>query len=211
MRIIVFGDSIAYGAWDPEGGWVARLRRFLDKKLMQVGKSETIVYNSSISGDTTDEILERLSTELKTRMATEKGRENYVIIAIGGNDAAYMHEKKDNWVNADKFRNNIVTVINEIRKAGAKPMCIGITPVDQEKVDPCPWATEISYKNNETRKYESIIQEVCEKEGVPFLPIVDSLGENYKELLYDGVHPNAEGHQKIYERVKGFLTANGVI
>ena len=30
--LLVFGDSITYGAWDLEGGWVQRLRSFIDKK-----------------------------------------------------------------------------------------------------------------------------------------------------------------------------------
>ena len=31
-RILIFGDSITYGAWDKEGGWVQRLRKFLDER-----------------------------------------------------------------------------------------------------------------------------------------------------------------------------------
>jgi len=27
VNILVFGDSITYGAWDEEGGWVQRLRK----------------------------------------------------------------------------------------------------------------------------------------------------------------------------------------
>lgn len=27
MRILVFGDSIVYGAWDTEGGWAERLKK----------------------------------------------------------------------------------------------------------------------------------------------------------------------------------------
>ena len=29
QKIFIFGDSIAYGAWDPVGGWVERLRQWL--------------------------------------------------------------------------------------------------------------------------------------------------------------------------------------
>jgi lysophospholipase L1-like esterase len=40
MRLLIFGDSITYGAWDIEGGWAARLRKFLD------GKTLTDLFNS---------------------------------------------------------------------------------------------------------------------------------------------------------------------
>ncbi len=33
-RILVFGPSTTYGAWDIEGGWVQRLRRYLDEKQL---------------------------------------------------------------------------------------------------------------------------------------------------------------------------------
>lgn len=32
-KILVFGDSIAYGKWDSDGGWVARLRKYVDVNL----------------------------------------------------------------------------------------------------------------------------------------------------------------------------------
>ena len=35
MHIIVFGDSITQGYWDPHGGWVQRLRNFLDRKTIK--------------------------------------------------------------------------------------------------------------------------------------------------------------------------------
>ena len=31
-NILIFGDSIVYGARDKKGGWVQRLREFVDEK-----------------------------------------------------------------------------------------------------------------------------------------------------------------------------------
>lgn len=44
-KIIVFGDSIAYGKWDHEGGWVCRLRKYVDN-MYNIGKNGNLqVYN----------------------------------------------------------------------------------------------------------------------------------------------------------------------
>ena len=32
-KILIFGDSICYGKWDKEGGWVTRLRKYIDQNL----------------------------------------------------------------------------------------------------------------------------------------------------------------------------------
>lgn len=34
VQILFFGPSTTYGAWDSEGGYVQRLRKYLDKKVI---------------------------------------------------------------------------------------------------------------------------------------------------------------------------------
>jgi lysophospholipase L1-like esterase len=34
---------------------------------------------------------------------------------------------------------------------------------------------------------------------------------SYESLLYDGLHPNSEGHKKIFETVKNYLVKNKII
>ena len=56
MKILVFGDSIAYGANDYElGGWVNRLRLDFDKKT----DYEIEVFNLGRSGEISEEVLNR--------------------------------------------------------------------------------------------------------------------------------------------------------
>ncbi|MDP3982280.1 MAG: hypothetical protein Q8P70_01915 [bacterium] len=51
------------------------------------------------------------------------------------------------------------------------------------------------------QRYSSVMQEVCQKHGVHFLNIMALNNEDFE----DGLHPNATGHQKIFEQVKDFL------
>ena len=61
QTICIFGDSIAWGASDLEfGGWVARLRNYLETE-----KYDSSIYNCSISGDSTQDLLKRFSNETK--------------------------------------------------------------------------------------------------------------------------------------------------
>ena len=49
QKIFIFGDSIAYGAWDPAGGWVERLRQWLFMTTRGEYNLGTFLYNLSRS------------------------------------------------------------------------------------------------------------------------------------------------------------------
>ncbi|MBU4000173.1 SGNH/GDSL hydrolase family protein, partial [Patescibacteria group bacterium] len=85
-QILVFGDSIAYGAWDKEGGWVERLKVFTNRKAISSGlEFYCAVYNLAIDGDYTRTLLKRLESETKQR--ADVGQETIFVFAIGKNDA----------------------------------------------------------------------------------------------------------------------------
>src|SRR3972149_1795612 len=82
--ICVFGDSVAWGAWDLEkGGWVSRL--WFDTAKRE-GDDYVEIYNCSISGGTTNTILERFENEAKIRNA------DALIFQTGGNDTSYENK-----------------------------------------------------------------------------------------------------------------------
>src|SRR3989344_9665433 len=97
--ICIFGDSTAWGAWDMEkGGWVNRLWFHVGKRE---GDEYIEVYNCSVSGGTTDTILERFESEAKIRNATT------IIFQTGGNDASYRATPDNFLVSAEKFKQNV--------------------------------------------------------------------------------------------------------
>lgn len=196
--ICVFGDSTAWGAWDLEkGGWVNRLWLFLAEK-----DSDTNLYNLSISGGTTETILARFENEAKIREA------DTLIFQTGGNDAAYEHAPDNYQVPPDKFKKNIEKIIQKAGKITDKIVFIGFKNVDESKTKPVPWHDGLYYTNENIQKYNKIMGMVCAEQKVLFLDIFGLLNNTN---LNDGVHPNAEGHQKIFEKVKNFLTANNLI
>jgi len=209
-KILVFGDSISYGAWDKEGGWVQRLRKFLDEKHLLEPEFYYMTYNLGVSGDTTKELLERFEFETKPRL--NEIEDIILMFSIGINDSLFVNKDNKFLISQEIFQQNIEKLITLAKKYSKKIIFLGLNPVDQSKVDPLPWRTEVSYKEENVEKYNEILKSVCNENEIHFIEILEKLkSTNYKELLYDGVHPNSEGHKKIFEIVKDYLIKNNII
>ena len=208
-RILVFGDSITYGAWDKKGGWVQRLREFLDEKnLSDLDNADFSVYNLGISGDTTEDLLERFEIETENRMKEDD--EMIFIFAIGINDSQFIDSLNSPKISVVKLQNNFQKFINFARKFSQKIIFVGLTSVDEAKT--MPWDKDKSYKNEYIQKYNQIIKSVCAENKIYFIEIFNEFQKtDYKKLLEDGLHPNSEGHQKIFEIVKDFLEEKKII
>ncbi|MCK4782020.1 hypothetical protein KAS79_03830 [Candidatus Parcubacteria bacterium] len=213
-RICVFGDSISYGAWDYEqGGWVQRLRRFLDRKFID-SEDYFVVYNLGIDGDATKDLLKRFEFEAPLRMLRmSENEETIIIFEIGVNDACFVESQKEFMTELEKFEENLQELSHLARSYSLKIVFIGLTPVEEIKVTPLPWSkTGKSYKNEYIRKYNEIIKSVCTENKIYFIEIFEKWIElDYKNLLEDGLHPNSKGHEKIFEIVKDFLIKNKII
>ena len=135
-----------------------------------------------------------------------------MIFAIGINDSQFIRSKNNFNVLADKFQKSIEQFIGFSKKLSLETVFIGLTPVDEQKTNPIPWSIDKSYKNEYIKKYDNIIKSVCEEKQVYF---IDMFGEfnklDYKKLLEDGLHPNSEGHQKIFEIVRKYLAKKGIV
>lgn len=191
MNICIFGDSIVWGACDYEkGGWVERLKSY----LMQ-NKDDVDVYNLGVSGNNTQDLLNRFDTEIDARKseATEM-----IIVAIGINDAQYIKTRENPRVNLKEFEENITTLLGKAREITDRVFFVGLTSVDESKVMPTPWDETKYYENGIIQKYDSVAKEACQKQGVLFISLFDVLSN---QDLEDGLHPNSSGHKKIFDKV----------
>lgn len=201
MRILIFGDSIVWGAWDTEGGWVARLRKTFSEQAIASGfENYHSVYNLGISGNTTRDILNRFEEEAKSRF--EDG-EKCIVFAVGVNDSQFDIETKESLVPTEEFKQNLLRLIGEAEKITPRILFIGLLPVEDEKLNPMPWEPTHGYATDYVRRYEQIIKEVAEGQGVQFIPLLDEfLEKDFKGLLIDGIHPTNEGHSVIAQIVQ---------
>ncbi|MGB4966386.1 MAG: GDSL-type esterase/lipase family protein [Microgenomates group bacterium] len=198
MNILVFGDSIAYGKWDEQGGWVQRLRKYIDKKYNLIDEPKSwLVYNLGIPGDLAVRLPERLTIELSQRFFNE---ETLVIFAIGINDSC-----ANNWMSGkltpdDEFKTAIQQSITIAKQYNCKVCGIGLTPINESK------SKGRLFNNKDVERFEDMLAEVYSQMDIPFLRLFKELNESqFEQLLVDSVHPNSEGHEILFEKVNEFL------
>jgi len=204
--ILVFGDSIGYGRWDAKGGWAEHLRSLYMQKNMVNIDPYFEVYNLSVDGSNSVDLLERLEFEIRQR--TKDKEETKIIVAVGINDSQIGSVG----ISIEKFEKNINLLIKIASKHSSKIVFIGLSPVDELKTNPIPWDKKMFYKNKRIKKYDNIIKSICQKNNIYFIDILDELWRlDYKKMLEDGLHPNSEGHKKIFEIVRDFLIEKGIV
>lgn len=209
VRVLVFGSSVDHGFWGEEGGWVQRLRKDLDRFSME-NEEDYSLYNLSISGDTTKRILDRIENEIQPRKNYE---DLHIYLEIGGlNDSQIELETGENWIPTEEYSENIEKIIEIAQKHAEKTVLFTGRPVDESKVYPMPWKETHGYKNSEAEKYTEILRGKAEAKNLPLVDFQRSIDrEEWKEKLYDGVHPNTEGHRQLHRIAKKRLKEEKLI
>jgi acyl-CoA thioesterase-1 len=176
--LMVYGDSLsaAYGMAD-EQGWVA----LLANKLAESG-SDWQVVNGSVSGETSTGGLARLPAML------ESYEPDLVILELGGNDGL-------RGLPLDILRDNLLTMIREIRSSGAKVILAGI------QIPP-------NYGPRYTVPFFQMFGEIAEQENLPLIPfLIEGIAEHSELMQSDGIHPTAEAQSMILDNVWPILEA----
>ncbi len=200
-NILIFGDSITWGAVDSKGGWAQRIKN---------EQGQNSVYILGISGDNSTQLLKRFEGEALARL--DEDNQTALIIAIGINDSQIEIQNNINKTSAEDFRQNLNQIIKKGRKFAQQIILVGLTPVDEDKVKPMPWKLTHGYTNEQVEKYNNIIEDVAKEQGVTFLEIYKKLREgDYKTLLFDGLHPNDKGHELIHNTVLKELQKQGIL
>lgn len=212
-NIFFFGDSITFGAWDEKGGWVDRVKNDIHKRIIS---SHFAYYHHTfqlgVPADNTTTLLKRFEQEIKPRLLGEEAKNAVIILAIGINDSqTYKDTTKGNSVSYDDFQNNLAHLLRIAQKYAAIIIFVGLTPVDEAKVDFLPWLPGTIFRNTMIKKYNDGIKEFCKTNNLPFVDLFKEWFDgDYKNLLIDGLHPNSDGHEKIYHKLKQALEKNKI-
>ncbi len=188
-RVCVFGASITSGLNDfAEGGWCDLLKRDLLKKGI-------FIFNLGISADDTSDLLKRFEPECKAR------RPEGIIITIGGNDSQFFMDKNDFRIGLKDTCNNFEKLIEIAKKHTNNIIIIGLTKVDEEKINPIFIKEKRKYyKNENLERYDKAISDLAKEHNIKFIPTFDLLDE--KDLSDDGLHPTPAGHRKLFVRIR---------
>ena len=170
--LLILGDSLSAGyGMDREDSWV----NLLNLRLKEYGYSYRIL-NSSISGDTTQGGLSRLSRLL------ERYEPEIVIIELGANDGL-------RGINPDITRENITSMIQQSQRIGARVLLAGI------KLPP-------NYGTAYLEKFESLYPELASKFGTLLVPFfMEGVAMEPDLLQADTIHPNEKGQPVLLDNV----------
>jgi lysophospholipase L1-like esterase len=188
--ILIFGDSIAYGIGDPLlGGWVDLLKRYTWEK-----KPDLNVYNFCIDGNTTRDLLVRLSIQ----SAQTLYQKDAIFIAIGVNDSI-TYKDGTSLMDEDEFRSNLTKLAQQAKEFTQNVYLVGLAQVDESLTSPFPGSrTGKTWSNKRIGEFEKIISEVASEQQLPFIPMFDILKNSD---IFDGLHVNTIGQKKMFDRI----------
>lgn len=202
MNLLFFGDSIVQGMWDEKGGWPSRVKQDIYQEHLESAepyRHYNMVYMRGVSSNTSENLKGRIAEELK--YATEhSSSEVTVVFSIGINDCGISNE--ENKIPKEDYRENLEEIINKSEKYADQIIAVGLNPIDEKRL--LREESADKYTNEEVKSYNDIFGKVCSEKGVKFISIFEELIEDkdWNSKLFDGLHPNSEGHKKIYEIVK---------
>ena len=174
--IIVLGDSLsaAYGM-EISQSWPS----LLQERLSENGYSHR-VFNSSITGDTTQGGLARLPRLL------EKHPPDVVILELGGNDGL-------RGLPIGVTEQNLSSMIKQSQSAGS-----GIILAEM-RIPP-------NYGRSYTEKFNSMYTDLTEQYGIALLPfLLQDIALEPGLMQADGIHPNARAQPLMLEQVWAVL------
>ncbi len=174
-KILVLGDSLSAGyGIDIEKAWVS----LLANKWKADG---TLLINASISGNTSEQGLNRLPALLK------QYKPDHVIIELGGNDGLQGKSIKN-------LQTNLTKMISLVKSAQAKAILFEI------KIPP-------NYGKRYTSAFTQTYHTVSKQTQVVLIPFfLEDIAYNADLMQRDGIHPKAEAQQQISDLVEQQLT-----
>ncbi len=207
MRIFIFGDSIAQGFFDNQGGWAQRLANYFHQKTLKSMNEDNVnwveVHCLGVSGDDAVGIESRIENEIMARRIGEDNLE-LVIIAVGANDS--LLKNNEAVVDVYEFQKRIEKLTEKAKKISENVVLVGLTAVDEILTNPWKFSsTGKQWINVRMNLFEDTIKQCSITHDVSFIPIHDDFLAHLKSgksLLSDGLHPNTDGHVLIYSTIQ---------
>lgn len=199
---IVIGDSITYGIGDFEsGGWATMFKKYI------INKDDSKVCNNYVHvaafpGATSTDILNKIESILKA--FNHKEFTNTIILSIGINDTQEFNGNYKNSI--EQYRTNIEQIAKYVIDKGFNMIILGLTRIESD--EKFLWKPNKYYNNDIISEYDkdlSLIlgydgelKEFCKNNRIKYIPMQEVLK---KEDFIDGLHPNHNGHKKIFEKI----------
>nr|WP_294104795.1 multifunctional acyl-CoA thioesterase I/protease I/lysophospholipase L1 [Providencia sp.] len=167
-KLLILGDSLSAGYRLPaEQAWAS----LLASRWQKLSPPVTVI-NGSISGNTSAQGLERLSTLL------EQHKPNWVLIELGANDGLQG-------LAVEQLETNLQQIIDKIEQSGAKPLLMQI------RIPP-------NYGKRYTSSFERVYSKLAQENNIPLLPFyMETVITKPEWIQQDGIHPTVEAQPSI--------------
>lgn len=187
-NICIFGDSITWGPRLPfRVAWANLLRNHLEKSATNLFR----VYDLGVDMDTTRDVLVRMDVEAMARKPA------IIIFNIGANDSLYRHTQENAETSLQEFEKNMEELINKAKKYTQRILVVGLVKGSDKWTTPLIQSTTGKiYTKERTKIYDRKLKEVAVSMDVLFADVNDILSDDDFD---DGLHPNANGHLKMFE------------
>ncbi|HSN56313.1 MAG TPA: arylesterase [Candidatus Sulfomarinibacteraceae bacterium] len=177
VRIVVLGDSLAAGLGLPA---VEAFPAVVESLLRERGHAVEVV-NAGVSGDTTAGGLARLDWVLQQPA-------DILVVELGGNDALRGQD-------LEATESNLRAIVRRGRAAGARVLLLGMD-------------VPSNYGPDYGSRFAALYERLAEEEKVQLVPgFVREVGSDPTLLQPDGLHPTAEGQQRLAETLLPHLEA----
>lgn len=174
--IVVLGDSISAGyGMEVQQGWVTLLQKRLNQH-----NSHYIVFNESISGDTTAGGMARIN------QALQQHKPEVLILELGANDGLRGLSPKI-------MKANLAEIIRLSQQSDAKVVLLSM------RIPP-------NYGKRYVEMFYNVYPQLAEEMSVTYVPFILKDVALVKELMQaDGLHPNAKAQALIADKVWLYL------
>lgn len=193
---IIIGDSITYGIGDFEtGGYASMFKKYIVDKDTSIVCSN-FVQIAGFPGATSKDILNKIDSILDG--LGDKVFDNVVILSIGVNDVTYFDG--DFKTSKENYRNNMTNIIKKITDKGYELILLGLTRIELDDNG--------YYNNSNIEAYEQDLKIILDNDDTlkelsnKYIEMKDVLS---KDDYIDGLHPNTNGHRKMFERIINYL------
>lgn len=224
-KIFIFGDSILKGVMYSSER--ARYVTYKEDRFACVANNGIEITNYSHMGNQATDGFERMKTNLNKSNCDEN---TLVIIEFGGNDSNHKwQEVSDNpegehvaFATRNDFIATYCRMIDYVKSFGANVACCNLVPLCSEKYmnwiskklsreNILKWLGDVDILYRWQESYDRLVEQCAIKKGVDIIDIRTPflINHDYKNAICeDGIHPTAEGHRLIGDKICEYIEGN---
>ncbi|MFF1481136.1 GDSL-type esterase/lipase family protein [Streptomyces sp. NPDC058301] len=187
-RIVIVGDSIAYGRCDPRGGWAARLAA----THIAANEADHRVFNLAIPGSTLRQVSEQTPALLAPRLP------DTLLVAAGINDSAVpLSDSQPARDGLTDLADSLGSLADTALRHNARLVVVGPAWLDEDRTRDYGG---LRFTRDRAMALRASMRTWCQENHVDFLDMWEPLYEK-TDLLVDGLHPLGDGHEALYQHL----------